>query len=390
MDTQQGSEIPLPNPGGQVAEWISLFRLGANRLEHQLDFGRIPDFIWCDSTDIAGALAIYQRQGVALPVYLGHARRDPSTGEPIETEERRAVGWMGLEQDASGGLGARVRWTPEGLGLVASGAYAFDSPEILKIPGPDGRMHLLEVRATALVNKPARSGSRPLVMQTMNPELNPTAKKLQKASTAHADYMKALQELAETDGETKTFADNLLGGLAAPQTELRRLCETLIPQQPAESQAQAADMSAAAKPTAPAPAMSGDDAAALRLGKHVQSKLQARSADEAMGVFDNLLPAPQQLSAAQGEVKELLFKEGLQAGVFKQDERAQLLNMSADYLRGRLRPLTGQRHDLSADERPARPSHEARSEGAQADADAKQAGDEIDRAINRHKIGGAK
>ncbi len=383
---QQGHEIPLPNPGGQVAEWIPLFKLGANRVEFQTLLGRLPDYVWCDSGDFARVLHRVATQGVALPIYLGHRKRDKD-GNPIEPDDRPAVGHMLPALDDRGELGARVRWTAMGRELVGSGQYVFDSPEIMRRPGPDGRMHLDDLMATALVTAPARSGSRPLVMQTMSqPDLNPTAKKLQKASSAHAEYMKALQELAETDGETKTFADNLLGGLAAPQTELRRLCENLIPQEAPEGQAQAAEMSTTAKP-----APSAEDAAALKLGRHVQASLKAASADEAMGVFDNLLPTPAALSASQGEVRELLIKEGLQSGVFKLDQKAQLLSMSADYLRGRLRPLGQPRPlNLGADERSAKPSPEARAEGQQADADARHADDEIDRSINRQKIGGTK
>lgn len=390
MDMQQSSEIPLPNPGGQVAERIPLFRLGANRVEYQTETGRISFVVWCDSNDVARVLAKVQRQGVALPIYKGHRKRD-AEGKPLGDDERESYGWMRPEASADGGIDAALRFGPDGLHLVSTGKYGYDSPEIMTVPGPDGRLHLDDITATALVNQPARSGSRPLVMQTMSQDLNPTAKKLQDVSAAHAQYMKTLQALADSDGEAKAFADNMLGGLAAPQTELRRLCESLIPQQAPEGQAQAAEMSAQSGATPAAPALSAEDAAALKLGRHVQASLKAASADEAMGVFDNLLPTPAALSASQGEVKELLIKEGLQSGVFKLDQKSQLLQMSADYLRGRLRPLGQSRPlNLGADERSAKPSPEARSEGQQADADAKKADDEIDRSINRQKIGGSK
>lgn len=344
MMQQQAAEVPLPNPGGQVAERIQLFALGANRIEYQTSLGRIPDVVWCDSTDIAATLAVFRQQGVALPIFLGHRERNEN-GEPIGTDNRPAVGWMTLDASASGGVDARVRWTAQGAQLVGSGAYVFDSPEILRRPGPDGRLHLAEIRATALVNQPARSGSRPLVMQTMQKELTPTAKALRGVSDVYASMMTKLQDLAQQgDGEAKTFAENLLGGLAAPQTELRKLVEANIPQQPTEA-AQTAEMSAGAPAK---PAADPADAEATKLGKALLARFKVSSADEAQGVLDTMLAAPADLSAAAGRERDLLIQVGRMSGAIKADEVDSLKDKSPAYLRGRLRPL-GARTDLSAD-----------------------------------------
>ena len=157
---------PVPNFSKPPPSRIPAFKLGPNEYEYQVGAKRVRGVLWVDEQDVEEVLAVFAKQGVSLPIYLEH---DALKG---------SYGAVTLDRSADGGIDQIWTLSPDGLALVGSGRWMFDSPELVEATMPDGRKHLREIRSGSLVNKPARTGSRPLLMSTMSTDYLQSARKL--------------------------------------------------------------------------------------------------------------------------------------------------------------------------------------------------------------------
>ena len=147
--------VPVPNFDKPPPKRVRAYSLGENEYEYQVGPKRVRDRMWVDAADVEEVLRVFATQGVALPIFKEH------------DEEQGSFGAITLERAEDGGIDQICTWSPEGAALVASGRYLFDSPEIVVAVGEDGRKHLREIRSGSIVNKPARTNSKPLLMSAM-------------------------------------------------------------------------------------------------------------------------------------------------------------------------------------------------------------------------------
>lgn len=147
--------VRVPNFDKPAPTRVRAYNLGANPFEYQVGPTRQRDVLHVDPADVDAVLQAFQAQGVALPIYKEH---DESQG---------SFGAMTLERADDGGIDQIWSLNPEGLALVAGGRWMYDSPEIVAQTMQDGRKHLREIRSGSLVNKPARTASKPLLMSAM-------------------------------------------------------------------------------------------------------------------------------------------------------------------------------------------------------------------------------
>lgn len=165
-DQAPADSPPVPNFSKPPPSRIPAFKLGPNEYEYQVGAKRVRGVLWVDEQDVEEVLAVFAKQGVSLPIYLEH---DALKG---------SYGAVTLDRSADGGIDQIWTLSPDGLALVGSGRWMFDSPELVEATMPDGRKHLREIRSGSLVNKPARTGSRPLLMSTMSTDYLQSARKL--------------------------------------------------------------------------------------------------------------------------------------------------------------------------------------------------------------------
>ena len=165
-DQAPADSPPVPNFSKPPPSRIPAFKLGPNEYDHQVGAKRVRGVLWVDEQDVEEVLAVFAKQGVSLPIYLEH---DALKG---------SYGAVTLDRSADGGIDQIWTLSPDGLALVGSGRWMFDSPELVEATMPDGRKHLREIRSGSLVNKPARTGSRPLLMSTMSTDYLQSARKL--------------------------------------------------------------------------------------------------------------------------------------------------------------------------------------------------------------------
>jgi len=147
--------VPVPNFDKPPPRRVRAYNLGENEYEYQVGPKRVRDRMWVDAADVEEVLRVFATQGVALPIFKEH------------DETQGSFGAITLERAEDGGIDQICTWSPEGGSLVASGRYLFDSPEIVVVVGEDGRKHLREIRSGSIVNKPARTNSKPLLMSAM-------------------------------------------------------------------------------------------------------------------------------------------------------------------------------------------------------------------------------
>jgi hypothetical protein len=275
-------------------------------VEHQVGAKRIRDVVWVDPEDVESVLSTYQEQNVRLPLFKEHR------------EELGSFGAVGLERSPRGGIDQVIDYSPEGQRLVESGAYLYDSPEIV-MSAPDrlGRKHLREIRSGSLVNKPARTGSQPLLLsaRARGPMSN-AATAYRRVLEIGGQLQEALKELSGTDAEQAKVIlgidEPLKVGLAAAQVAV----QTLDPP-PAAGEAEAVMLSAAAH-------------AAADLGTKVLKLTGSASADEALGYLEAQGDAVKALSAK-------LIEYATAAGALPAAEADRFRAMSAGHLLGHLR-----------------------------------------------------
>lgn len=295
---------PSPQFGKPAPRRIPAFELGPNLVEHQVGAKRIRDVVWVDPEDVESVLSAYQAQNVRLPLFKEHR------------EELGSFGAVGLERSLRGGIDQVIDYSPEGQRLVESGAYLYDSPEIV-MSAPDrlGRKHLREIRSGSLVNKPARAGSQPLLLsaRARGPMSN-AATPYRRFLDLGGQLQEALKELSGSDAEQ---AKAILGldeplkvGLAAAQVAVQTL-------EPPPAAAEAVMLSAAAH-------------AAADLGAKVLKLTGSASADEALGYLEAQGDAVKALSAK-------LIEYATAAGALPAAEADRFRAMSAGHLLGHLR-----------------------------------------------------
>lgn len=315
--------IKLPDFGKQPRKRLPAFRLGANLVEWQTPTGRVRDIVWMDEADMQSVLDAYNRQGNALPIYKDHNEADG------------AFGAMVLEPSTQGGIDQVWALNPSGAQLAAEGRYLYDSPEILTKRGQDGRKHLAEIRSGSLVNKPARTGSEPLLLSAMKSAIRSETQKLMSDALEKLGALeKAVQGMVSSDDALlkkvgDIFAPVLGPAIAAMQGHMQA-------QQP-----QVATMSADAK-----------DAAAL--GVEVLKMTGAGSSDEALGLLEAKEAQVSKMSA-------LLVKLGVETGRLEAGDADKFAKLSPARLMARLEvaePL-----NLSAKrEQPKEAAQEAKKE----------------------------
>ena len=196
-DQAPADSPPVPNFSKPPPSRIPAFKLGPNEYEYQVGAKRVRGVLWVDEQDVEEVLAVFAKQGVSLPIYLEH---DALKG---------SYGAVTLDRSADGGIDQIWTLSPDGLALVGSGRWMFDSPELVEATMPDGRKHLREIRSGSLVNKPARTGSRPLLMSTMS-----------------TDYLQSARKLLECMG---TMEPCLKGMGSSTHEGLRKVHETMGP-----------------------------------------------------------------------------------------------------------------------------------------------------------------
>jgi hypothetical protein len=266
----------LPDFAKSPRKRVPAFVLGANLVEWQTPTGRKQDVVWVDEEAIRQVMDAYNRQANALPIFRDHNEADG------------AYGAMALEATPTG---IDQIWTlnPDGERLAAGGRYLFDSPEILTRTGPDGRKRLAEIRSGSLVNKPARTGSQPLLMSAMQSE---TVKMMNDALEKLGGLEKAVKGLLDSgDAAVKTVGEALAPHLGPAIAAL----------QAQSQQAQVAAMSAGP------PQQTAQARDASTLGIEVLKMTGASNSDEALGVLEAD-------SAQIVKMSSLLVKLGVETG----------------------------------------------------------------------------
>lgn len=330
----------LPDFAKTPRKRVPAFVLGANLVEWQTPTGRKQDVIWVDEEAIRQVMDAYNRQANALPIFKDHNEADG------------AYGAMALEATPTG---IDQIWTlnPDGERLAAGGRYLFDSPEILTRTGPDGRKRLAEIRSGSLVNKPARTGSQPLLMSAMQSE---TVKMMNDALEKLGGLEKAIKGLLDSgDAAVKTVGEALAPHLGPAIAAL----------QAHSQQAQVAEMSA----TPPQQTAQARDVSTL--GIEVLKMTGASNSDEAIGVLEAK-------DAQVAKMSALLVKLGVETGRLEAADEANFAKMTPARLVARLsasEPLQlGAKHEPTAPAKAQDPANEDDSE--------------YEAAIASHRIGG--
>lgn len=331
----------LPDFAKTPRKRVPAFVLGANLVEWQTPTGRKQDVIWVDEEAIRQVMDAYNRQANALPIFKDHNEADG------------AYGAMALEATPTG---IDQIWTlnPDGERLAAGGRYLFDSPEILTRTGPDGRKRLAEIRSGSLVNKPARTGSQPLLMSAMQSE---TVKMMNDALEKLGGLEKAIKGLLDSgDAAVKTVGEALAPHLGPAIAAL----------QAHSQQAQVAEMSA----TPPQQTAQARDVSTL--GIEVLKMTGASNSDEAIGVLEAK-------DAQVAKMSALLVKLGVETGRLEAADEANFAKMTPARLVARLsasEPLQlGTKHE---------PTASAKTQAALENDDIS----EYEAAIASHRIGG--
>lgn len=259
-----------PQFGKPARRRIRAFDLGPNVIEHQVGAKRIRDLVWVDPQDVEATLQTFRAQGVVLPVYKEHQ------------EDEGSFGAVTLERAPDGGIDQVIEYSADGRALVESGRFMFDSPEIVaSAPDHLGRKHLREIRSAALVNKPARTGSQPLLLSAKAKD--PMSLTTYQQFLEHAGQMEPLlKQLASADTEEGKSAAQVAEPLSKLIAQAQQAIQTLSPPAPSGEVVQ---MSAAAR-----------DAADL--GARVLKLTGSVSGAEALGF----------LEAREGTVKALSAK----------------------------------------------------------------------------------
>ena len=304
----------LPDFAKSPRKRVPAFVLGANLVEWQTPTGRKQDVVWVDEEAIRQVMDAYNRQANALPIFRDHNEADG------------AYGAMALEATPTG---IDQIWTlnPDGERLAAGGRYLFDSPDILTRTGPDGRKRLAEIRSGSLVNKPARTGSQPLLMSAMQSE---TVKMMNDALEKLGGLEKAVKGLLDSgDAAVKTVGEALAPHLGPAIAAL----------QAQSQQAQVAAMSAAP------PQQTAQARDASTLGIEVLKMTGASSSDEALGVLEAK-------DAQVAKMSALLVKLGVETGRLEAADEANFAKMTPARLVARLsaaEPLQlGAKHEPTA------------------------------------------
>lgn len=331
----------LPDFAKSPRKRVPAFVLGANLVEWQTPTGRKQDVIWVDEEAIRQVMDAYNRQANALPIFRDHNEADG------------AYGAMALEATPTG---IDQIWTlnPDGERLAAGGRYLFDSPEILTRTGPDGRKRLAEIRSGSLVNKPARTGSQPLLMSAM--QRSETVKMMNDALEKLGGLEKAVKGLLDSgDAAVKTVGEALAPHLGPAIAAL----------QAQSQQAQVAAMSAAP------PQQTAQARDASTLGIEVLKMTGASNSDEAIGALEAK-------DAQVAKMSALLVKLGVETGRLEAADEANFAKMTPARLVARLsaaEPLQlGAKHEPTA---PAKAQDLANEDDS-----------EYEAAIASHRIGG--
>ena len=331
----------LPDFAKSPRKRVPAFVLGANLVEWQTPTGRKQDVIWVDEEAIRQVMDAYNRQANALPIFRDHNEADG------------AYGAMALEATPTG---IDQIWTlnPDGERLAAGGRYLFDSPEILTRTGPDGRKRLAEIRSGSLVNKPARTGSQPLLMSAM--QRSETVKMMNDALEKLGGLEKAVKGMLDSgDAAVKTVGEALAPHLGPAIAAL----------QAQSQQAQVAAMSAAP------PQQTAQARDASTLGIEVLKMTGASNSDEAIGALEAK-------DAQVAKMSALLVKLGVETGRLEAADEANFAKMTPARLVARLsaaEPLQlGAKHEPTA---PAKAQDLANEDDS-----------EYEAAIASHRIGG--
>ena len=331
----------LPDFAKSPRKRVPAFVLGANLVEWQTPTGRKQDVVWVDEEAIRQVMDAYNRQANALPIFRDHNEADG------------AYGAMALEATPTG---IDQIWTlnPDGERLAAGGRYLFDSPEILTRTGPDGRKRLAEIRSGSLVNKPARTGSQPLLMSAM--QRSETVKMMNDALEKLGGLEKAVKGMLDSgDAAVKTVGEALAPHLGPAIAAL----------QAQSQQAQVAAMSAAP------PQQTAQARDASTLGIEVLKMTGASNSDEAIGALEAK-------DAQVAKMSALLVKLGVETGRLEAADEANFAKMTPARLVARLsaaEPLQlGAKHEPTA---PAKAQDLANEDDS-----------EYEAAIASHRIGG--
>lgn len=331
----------LPDFSKAPRKRVPAFVLGANLVEWQTPTGRKQDVIWVDEEAIRQVMDAYNRQANALPIFKDHNEADG------------AYGAMALEATPTG-IDQIWALNPDGERLASGGRYLFDSPEILTRTGPDGRKRLAEIRSGSLVNKPARTGSQPLLMSAMSQ--NETVKMMNDALEKLGSLEKAVKGLLDSgDAAVKTVGEALaphLGpAIAALQAQSQQAQVAAMSAAPPHQTAQARDVST--------------------LGIEVLKMTGAASSDEAIGVLEAK-------DAQVSKMSALLVKLGVETGRLEAADEANFAKMTPARLVARLsaaEPL-----QLSAKHEPTAPAKVNTTDAVD--------DSEYEAAIASHRIGG--
>jgi hypothetical protein len=260
------AQPPLPKFDKAPPKRFPCFRLGPNLVEWQTTTGRVRDVIWVDEDDVEIVLIVFRAQGNALPIYKEHDDRQGSFGAGL------------LDKAADGGIDQIWALNADGLALVASGRWMFDSPEPLTRMDSQGRKHLREIRSFSLVNVPARTNSRPLLMSAKGSGMDETV----------MNARKCLEHLGALEGCVKGMSGASHDGLK----KAHELLSSVLGPASAHVQSALEDldkdgMSATTAPNAiQRHTMSAQVRDAAELGTEVLKMTGAASKDEALGIME--------------------------------------------------------------------------------------------------------
>jgi len=289
----QPAQPPVPKFGKPAPSRIPAYKLGPNVFEHQVGPHRVRDVLWLDEQDVRLTLATFRAQGVVLPIYKEH---NPAFG---------SFGSMRLDLAADGGIDQVIDWNARGASLVESGEYMFDSPEVVMTePGPDGKKHLREIRSGSLVNKPARTGSRPLLMSANGVRMNEQAMTARKA----LEHLGALESCVKqmtgaSHAKLKEAAEQLSPVMGNAAACMRAALEDLDQ----DGMSAGGEISKEVQTTS-VTTMSAEARAMGDLGASVVKMSGAAAADQALGWLEA------QMSSVQA-LKDKIVEMGAELGV---------------------------------------------------------------------------
>lgn len=141
-------------PAGEAPEWVTVFPgLGDVACRDGRRF----------QVDGAKLIAAFAADAIDLPIDISHAT---DVKAPLG-ERADAVGWVKELKVDGAALRARVEWTDEGKGLIASKKYRYTSPSFWHEGG-----RATGLRAVSLVNSPAL-GNQPALAASQPDQENP-------------------------------------------------------------------------------------------------------------------------------------------------------------------------------------------------------------------------